>query len=353
MGDAAYPLRMGFNTTLIFWNLSNSFYKPLLLGGGTVANINNGSGTTTIDGPVTLLADSVWSIAGTSLRVNSGITGAGGITKTAGSPLYLEGINTYAGPTLISGGSMVLGAAASISNSPSITLASGTTLDVSAVATASPSGAFELNGAIGQTLAGSGTVVGNVIGGPGTTLIPGPSAGTLTNAGNLTLNGATVVVELGSTTGIGGGINDLIGVGGNLTLAGTITLRVNALAPLDTVNPYTIATYSGTPDFATAAITTVSDSRYTFTVVDPDNHPGRDSRLGECSRHRRRNPDLAGQRGRQRDPVGHQDHGQLVQQSGRGGYVLPGRPGVVRRHGGQHDGESREHGHSRLVDGEQ
>ena len=266
LGDATKTLNLGVNTTLILWNLSNPFYKPLVLGGGTAWNINNGSGTSTIDGPVTLLANSVWNVAGTSLTVSSGITGAGGLTKVGAQPLYLNGDNTYAGPTVISAGNVILGAAASISNSPSITLASGTTLDVSAVAAASASGAFELNGAVAQTLSGSGTVVGSVSVGNGSSIFPGTSAGTLAINGNLKLDAASAVFELGGTTNAGGGINDLIAVNGNLTLGGAIALRINALASLDTVNPYTIATYSGTLDVATAVLNVVSDSRYTFTV---------------------------------------------------------------------------------------
>lgn len=273
LGDATKTLNLGFNTTLILWNLNNPFYKPLVLGGGTAWNINNGSGTCTIDGPVTLLANSVWNVAGTSLTVSSGITGAGGLTKVGAQPLYLNGANTYAGPTVISAGNVVLGAVASISNSPSITLASGTTLDVSAVAAASTSGAFELNGAISQTLSGSGTVVGNVSAGNGITIFPGTSAGTLTVKGNLKLDAAAAIFELGGTTNVGGGINDLIAVNGNLTLSGVINLRINAMAPLDTVNPYTIATCSGTLDVATAVLNVVSDSRYTF-AVDPVTVPG-------------------------------------------------------------------------------
>lgn len=266
LGDPSKTLSMGANTTLILWSLSNPFYKPLVLGGGTAWNINNGSGTSTIEGPVTLLADSVWNVAGTSLTVSSGITGAGGLTKVGAQPLNLNGANTYAGPTVISAGNVILGATASLSNSPSIALASGTTLNVSAVAAASASGAFELNGAIAQTLSGSGTVLGNVSVGNGSGIFPGTSAGTLAVTGDLKLDGASTLFELGGTTNVGGGINDLIAVNGNLTLSGAITVRINAMAPLDTINPYTIATYTGTFDAATAVLNVVSDSRYTFTV---------------------------------------------------------------------------------------
>ncbi|HWH72010.1 MAG TPA: autotransporter-associated beta strand repeat-containing protein, partial [Candidatus Sulfotelmatobacter sp.] len=273
LGDATKNLTMGFNTTLTLYNLNNNFYKPLVLGGGTAWNINNGSGTSTIVGPVSLAAQSGWNIAGTSLRVTSAITGAGGLTKTGSSPLYLDGVNTYAGPTIVSAGSLVLGASASLSNSPSIVLGSGTTLDVSAVAAASLSGAFELNSAIGQTLSGSGTVVGNLSVGSGSAISLGTSPGTLICKGDLKLDGATVGLKLGATTNVGGGINDLLAVTNNLSLSGTITLRISALAPLDTVNPYTIVTNATPIDLGTATILIVSDSRYTFTL-DATSVPG-------------------------------------------------------------------------------
>ncbi len=274
LGDPAGTLNMGFNTSLILWNLVNPFYKPLILGGGTAQNINNGAGASTIGGPVTILSQSVWNVGGTSLRVSSDITGIGGLTKVGGQPLYLDVANSYFGPTIISGGSVVLGAAASISNSPSITVATGTTFDVSAVAAAAASGAFELNGAIGQTLSGSGTVVGSVSAGKSTTVVAGTSAGTLIFNGNLTLDdGASAVFELGATTSAGAGANDLIVVSNNITLNGVVTLRIHALAPLDIVNPYTIAIYSGALNAGTATINVVSDSRYAFTV-DPTSAPG-------------------------------------------------------------------------------
>lgn len=275
LGDAITSITIGYNASIRFWNLNNGFYKPLVLKGGTtIANLDNGSGSSTIIGPVTNLAQSVWNVAGTSMRVSSDVTGAGGITKTGGSPLYLDGVNTYAGPTVISAGSLVLGSAASISNSPSITLGGSTTaFDVSAPAAASLTGAFELNNDIGQSLSGSGTVIGNLTLHSGSSLVVGTSVGTLTNSGTLKLEGATAVFELGATTNVGTGASDLVVVRGDLTLAGSITLKVNALAPLDTVNPYTIALYSGTLDTSTADITVISDSRYTFTV-DPLSAPG-------------------------------------------------------------------------------
>jgi len=268
LGDASKAMTIQAGASLRLWSVQNDFYKPLILNGGIV---DNGSNTNRISAPVTMTADSGWNIGGTSLAVYGNISGVGGLTKTGASPLYLYGVNTYTGPTFVSAGNLILDAPSAITNSSAIVLASGTTLDVSAISTAA--GAFKLNGVVGQTLTGSGTIIGNVEAAPATTIIPGTSAGTLTHTGDLKIDGATVVVELGADTTIGGGVNDLIAVTGNLTLSGTITLRIDAMAALDTVNPYTIATYTGAFDAATATINVVTDSRYTFTL-DPISAPG-------------------------------------------------------------------------------
>ncbi|WP_165937826.1 autotransporter-associated beta strand repeat-containing protein [Methylobacterium segetis] len=77
----------------------------------------------------------------------------------------------------------------------------------------------------GGTLHGSGTVAGSVVVNNGGTVSAGNSPGTLTVAGNYTLNaGSTSLFELGASGVVGGASNDLINVGGNLTLGGTLTL---------------------------------------------------------------------------------------------------------------------------------
>jgi fibronectin-binding autotransporter adhesin len=96
----------------------------------------------------------------------------------------------------------------------------------------------------GGTLGGAGTLdVVNVVGG---TLAPGNGIGTLTT-GSLTLDAASTLkleLTLGDST-IGGGINDLTIVNGNLTLDGT--LQVTELGgPLNNDSIYTLFDYSGT-----------------------------------------------------------------------------------------------------------
>ena len=76
----------------------------------------------------------------------------------------------------------------------------------------------------GGTLGGNGNIAGPVTVQSGGAVAPGNSPGTLTT-GALTLNpGAVLDYDLGAPGTIGGGINDLLVVNGNLALAGTLNI---------------------------------------------------------------------------------------------------------------------------------
>ena len=117
--------------------------------------------------------------------VTAKLGGAVGLTKTTADTLTLSGANTYSGNTAISAGTLALVGSGSMANSPTNTVASGATFDVSAVV-----GGFHL--ASGQTLTGTGTSLGPVTVDSGATLTPGSGAtlGTLTVSNNLTLSGS-------------------------------------------------------------------------------------------------------------------------------------------------------------------
>jgi len=116
----------------------------------------------------------------------SGSTALGGkLTKLGSGVQTLTGNNTYTGATTVNEGTLTLSGGGAIPNSPTISIGSGGTFDVSGVS----GGNFSLGG--GQTLTGSGTMVGNVLAnGP---VRPGTSIGTLTINGNLTLAGTTTM----------------------------------------------------------------------------------------------------------------------------------------------------------------
>ena len=220
------------------------------------------SGTITLFGTNTIQTSSAFGLL-------SPIVGTGGYHKTAANSLYLASANTYSGPTLIDVGSVVVGASGSIANSSLINLAAGTTLDVSLAV------GFSLGN--GQTLAGLGSVLGNVSAGTGSRLSPGTAiaASTLTFANNLTLNGATNVIKLSSDPAkVGLGANDLVSVTSTLTLTGISTIQINPLGVLSTAAPYTVMQYGGGAPSAANLRVISSSSRYTISLVDPATTPG-------------------------------------------------------------------------------
>ncbi|MBN9003194.1 MAG: transporter, partial [Rhizobiales bacterium] len=122
-----------------------------------------------------------------------------------------------------------------------------------------------INVASGGLLGGSGTIRGNAT--VDGTLSAGNSPGTLTINGDLTLHGgSTSVFEL-NTPGVAGGTgasgNDLVKVGGNLTLGGTLDARVAA------AGYYRLFNYDGTLSgaFSSGTLTGVGG----FTPLFPSN----------------------------------------------------------------------------------
>jgi len=218
------------------------------------------------------------------------------LTKTGTGTLTLTGTNSYTGATTVSGGTLqignggmdgTLGAAAinllggelALNRAGTLALANritgngtlrqlgtGTTvLTGSNVAGQNftgtvfvDSGRLAIDGDFGDvtgnsaqlvvgaagTLGGGGTFFGDVDARNGT-LAPGNSPGTLNIAGNLLLGaGTTLNFELGEAGTVGGANNDLVNVGGDLTLDGT--LNTIAVAPAYGPGYYRLFNYGGT-----------------------------------------------------------------------------------------------------------
>jgi fibronectin-binding autotransporter adhesin len=173
-------------------------------------------------------------------------SGAGGLVKagTGTSGIVILGpANTYTGNTTISTGTLKLGAAGSIANSGTISVANGAWFDGSLVP-----GGFSLEAT--QSLMGSGTVLGSVssLG----TISPGlsGSVGTLSFANDLALgSGSILSYELnGANTTAGGSVNDLSAVTGNLTLDGTLNVSeigVGSFLSATVGDIWRLFTYSG------------------------------------------------------------------------------------------------------------
>ncbi|MEO8923297.1 MAG: autotransporter-associated beta strand repeat-containing protein [Caldimonas sp.] len=124
----------------------------------------------------------------------------GSLTKVGVGILTLSGANTYTGATLVSGGTLFVNGS----------------LAGSGVA---------IGG--GAKLGGTGTIGAPLNVGAAGTLAPGGAAapGTLTVLGSLTFDPAALLdFRLGAPGVVGGPKNDLLTVGGNLTLAGTLNV---------------------------------------------------------------------------------------------------------------------------------
>ncbi|MBN9245369.1 MAG: autotransporter-associated beta strand repeat-containing protein, partial [Mesorhizobium sp.] len=174
------------------------------------------------------------------------------LDKTGSSDWSLTGTSTYSGPVTVSDGTLSVDGDL---NSMSGATVTGGRLVVNSDLTwasgvAVNGGRLSVNGtlhgpvsvAAGGTLGGSGTIDGGAM--VDGALSAGNSPGTLTVVGDLTLGGgSTSVFELntpGVVGGTGAGGNDLVRVGNNLTLGGTLDARVAA------AGFYQLFTYGGT-----------------------------------------------------------------------------------------------------------
>ncbi|HWK69173.1 MAG TPA: autotransporter-associated beta strand repeat-containing protein [Rhizobiaceae bacterium] len=151
------------------------------------------------------------------------ISGSGGVNKLGTGITTLTGINSYTGATNVNAGTLLIDG--------------------------DQSGATGLTSvASGATLGGRGTIGGSVSVADGGTLSPGAAGnvpGELTINGDLALNdGSILAVNFGQAGVVGGPYNDLITVGGDLALDGTLNVTET---PGGTFGPgvYRIFSYGG------------------------------------------------------------------------------------------------------------
>jgi len=168
--------------------------------------------------------------------------GIGGLTKIGSGTLTLSGTNLYPGSTIIGAGTLQLNSSAYVSNSSAIYIGSGAVFDAATYAGGLTLGA-------GQTLAGFGSVLGDVTLPAGTQLSPGTNGafGSLNLNNSLTVSGGGIDLDISTTS------SDALIVNSNLTLAsGTLALNVSGVLPNGT---YKLIEYSGSLSGAAANLT--------------------------------------------------------------------------------------------------
>ncbi|OOG74791.1 hypothetical protein B0E45_05170 [Sinorhizobium sp. A49] len=250
---------------LIFNSSDSVTYGGEITGNGTFSHIGPGTltltATSSTRGPVTIGTGSTLQLG------NGGTTGwiggtnnfVGSITNN-GALIYNRSNNvSYAGK--VSGnGTLSQAGTGKLTLTGDSSLFSGATSVTSGTTYVNGQLGGNVNVGTGGTLGGSGRIGGSVV--IDGTLSAGNSPGTITIGGDLTLNaGSTSVFEL-NTPGLVGsaGGNDLVKVGGNLTLGGALNAQVAS------GGYYRLFEYDGSlsGSFATTAATSTAPS---FTVA--------------------------------------------------------------------------------------
>ena len=211
-----YAQSITFNSTAAAFSLLGGYALGIR---GSI--VNNSSSTQTFNtmGIDLQIPNVEINTAAGNIVFNSGaaISGANSLTKTGSANLTLLGNKTYTGATTVSAGTLTIGSTGSVSGSSLLDVASGATLNVSAV-----TGGFVVGSS--QTLRGSGTVVGNTT--VNGALQPGNSPGLLSFNNNLTLGNTAVTTMEINGTGTRGMVYDAINVGGSLTYDGSLLLSL-------------------------------------------------------------------------------------------------------------------------------
>ncbi len=238
---------------------SNTYSGATTISAGTL-NIN---GTGQLGGgnyPGAIANSGIFNWNSSAAQILSGVvSGAGPLNKNGSGTLTLAAANTFTGATTIGAGTLALGGAGSINNTPSLTLAAGALYDVSAIP------AYGLSGS--TTLTASGSVAAAVIKGnasgtvnlgsrPITLNFDGVNPALVISQGTLSLSGQTITVNTPQPLA-NGTYNIIKQTTGSVTHSGAYTLAGTAgTGAINFSNGNVQMTISGSS--ATATTTTLS-----------------------------------------------------------------------------------------------
>jgi autotransporter-associated beta strand protein len=198
--------------------------------------------------PITLAADTTFGGAGSaSLRVSGAIDGAGAINKTSSGTLTLTGLNTYSGDTLISAGTLQVGA-----DGAGGSLGSGDVVDNGQLR-------FDRTGtlAVSNAISGSGSVYIDCPINTGTVVL----SGTNTFTGSVTVNSGALRIT--SSGALGSGTKTIALNNGS---AGAPQLRLDgSAAPIELPSSITYRTSSNSGALINEAGTNTLDGDITLT----------------------------------------------------------------------------------------
>ncbi|MDF3812806.1 MULTISPECIES: autotransporter-associated beta strand repeat-containing protein [Rhodopseudomonas] len=279
LGGAGTVTNSGTNAQLSAGGLnqSSTFSGVIQNGAGTVGLVKSGTGTLTLTGANTYTGGT--SVSAGTLQIGTNGSLAGNIVDNATLAFNRPDAVTFAGVVSGSGtlnqtgaGSTTLTGVNSVGNGQFTGTANvnAGTLAINGTFGDTAGNTALVNVNNGGTLHGSGTVAGSVVVASGGFVSAGNSPGTLTVAQDYTLAaGSTSLFELGTPGVVGGTDNDLINVGRNLTLGGTLSAVSSADGAASPVaGEYRLYTYGGTLTGAFASVATpTAQSATVFTNV--------------------------------------------------------------------------------------